>query len=246
MLRTSWAALALVVAAVAPAFAEDNAQNLELPKGARGTTRVLVPTPPDAFTPHAATISPYIYLNRCTGGCQVMHSNLNDARTNQSSIPKMGSGCPGYPTCTVAEYKDVDGLSGANGKCRGGTAAGTACTDATEATACTGGGTCYTADDEWAEVVQCMKEVYSPFAVTVTDARGRTHERARAPAMGASDAAHDAGREASTGCRDQARDQARGARDARARRQGREQGHEPGADLRDLRTGRRDDHDQAA
>src|SRR5687767_7619805 len=116
MLRPCWAAVALVIAASAPAFAEDNAK---LPNGQprplnwRGGSHVVSVEPLSAFTEKAATISPYIYLNRCTGGCNVMQSSMNDARTNQSTIPKMGSGCPGYPTCVVQEFQNSAGMTGA-------------------------------------------------------------------------------------------------------------------------------------
>jgi hypothetical protein len=140
MLRTCWAALVLVAVATAPAVAEDNNKFPNRQPVLRGSTHVIQVEPPEAFTgPTAAMISPYIYLNRCIGDCAISAGALNDARTNTSSIPKMGAGCPGYPTCVIAEYEN-----GANQK-------GAA------------------ADQEWSEVVQCLKEVYSPFAVTVTD-----------------------------------------------------------------------------
>jgi len=171
MLRASWAALAVVVVA-APAFAEEkNSSTWQRPAGWLGTDRVLVPTPPDEFTkmPADSLISPYIYVNRCIGGCQITSSGVDDARANQSHIPEAGAGCPGFPTCVVSEFETFAKKTGSNGKCQGGTANGADCTDATEATACTGGGTCYSADDEWAAVMQCMREVYSPYGVTVTD-----------------------------------------------------------------------------
>ncbi len=145
MLRLCWAAVALVIAASAPAFAEDNPKpGTRRPPTLRGTTHLVQVESPDAFTPTGATISPYIYLNRCTGGCNVMAGGLNDARTNQSTIPKMGSGCPGYPTCVVQEFQNAAGMIGP------------------------------AADAEWNALVQCLKEVYSPFAVTVTDQKPTT------------------------------------------------------------------------
>jgi hypothetical protein len=142
MLRTFWGGFALVTVALAPAFAEDNPKPGEArPPNWKGSSHVVVVEPLEAFStePAAATISPYIYLNRCTAGCSIQYGTLNDARTNTSSIPKMGAGCPGYPTCVVQEYQNAAGETGA------------------------------AADAEWNEVVQCLKEVYSPFAVTVTD-----------------------------------------------------------------------------
>lgn len=132
--------MVLVAIAAAPAVAEDNLKVPNREPVLRGSTHVVQIEPLEAYTgTSAATISPYIYLNRCTGGCSISAGTLNDARTNTSSIPKMGSGCPGYPTCVVAEYQDGTGATGT------------------------------AADAEWNEVVQCLKEVYSPFAVTVTD-----------------------------------------------------------------------------
>jgi len=172
MLRTTWVALALVSAALVPAFADDKAGAPGRPANARGDTRVLVEVPAaELMTPADSLISPYIYMNRCQGGCQITHSNIDDARNNQSHIPMSGSGCPGFPTCGISEYRTADLKTGSNGKCRGGTAVGTDCTDANSATVCTGGGTCYSADDEWALVLQCMKEVYSPYGVTISDVK---------------------------------------------------------------------------
>lgn len=140
MLRTAWAALVLVTAAFVPALAEDNSGFPgKRPANWRGTTHVVVDTPIEQFTPKGAEISPYIYLNRCSGGCTIKAGGINDARTDTSTIPKMSAGCPGYPNCVVDEYQNAAGQTGA------------------------------AADAEWAELVQCMKEVYSPFAVTVTD-----------------------------------------------------------------------------
>ena len=98
----------------------------------RGRREVVV-TPLSAFTPHAAKISPFLYLNRCSGGCTIHGSTgTNDARTQTSSIPNPG-------TYTVGEFQTGTGLSGT------------------------------LADSEWQAVVACMKEVYSPFAVQVSD-----------------------------------------------------------------------------
>ena len=78
-------------------------------------------------------VSPYIYLNRCSGGCVITGTaSTNDARTQQSSIPGPGA-------FTIGEYANVDGAIGS------------------------------AADAEWAQVVLCMQQVYSPYAVTVSD-----------------------------------------------------------------------------
>jgi hypothetical protein len=171
MIRTVWVAVASVALAVSPAFAEDNQKGPAQPT-VRGDKHVVVVEPSlDAFaTPHAA-ISPYIYLNRCTGGCMVQKSGINDARSNQSTIPKSGSGCPAFPNCTLTEFETAGGQTGSSGKCVGGDANGAVCTDETSSTDCPGGGDCRSANDEWEDVVQCMKEVYSPFNVTVSDTK---------------------------------------------------------------------------
>src|SRR5690606_24991633 len=113
-LRTAWAALVLVTAAFVPALAEDNSGFPgKRPANWRGTTHVVVDTPIEQFTPKGAEISPYIYLNRCSGGCTIKAGSINDARTDTSTIPKMGAGCPGYPNCVVDEYENVAGETGA-------------------------------------------------------------------------------------------------------------------------------------
>jgi len=135
--------LAVVVASVliTPAFAEDKSQ---FPAGTvLGKSHVMVVTPPEQFTPHESVISPYLYLNRCVGGCVITRGAINDARTNTSTIP-----CPDGQNCmtsyTISEFHDAAGNTGA------------------------------LADPEWNQIVQCMKEVYSPFALNVVDQRPTT------------------------------------------------------------------------
>ena len=95
--------------------------------------RAVVETPVEAFTnPVVPQVSPYLYLNRCTGNCIVHGGTSNDARSQHSSIPPAGD-------YTVGEFTDAMGESGA------------------------------AADAEWAAVVKCVQEVYSPYAITVTD-----------------------------------------------------------------------------
>jgi len=65
-----------------------------------------------------------IFLNRCVGGCTILHGTTNDARTHTSVIPAPA-------------------------------------TNLMSAWAWT--------DQEWNDLFQCVKEVYSPFGVTVTD-----------------------------------------------------------------------------
>lgn len=123
-----------------------------------GPSRAVVDTPLEAYTPHAAQISPYLYLNRCRGGCTIHGSTINDARTNSSTIPPAG-------TYTVGEFANAYGQIGTTGTCSGDKV--TTCT--TDANCSVGGGFCDTADVEWTALVKCMNEVYSPFAVTLSD-----------------------------------------------------------------------------
>ena len=143
----------------------------------------MVVQPREAFTGVPASESPFIYINRCTGNCTITGGSTNDARMQQSSIPPAG-------TYTLSEFANYNGAVGANGNCVGGSKDTMPCTTDpqcqgdtcnTAAGTCNGNagvacamdaacnGVCETADVDWAEVVQCMKEVYSPYAVTVTD-----------------------------------------------------------------------------
>ena len=98
--------------------------------------RPVVLAPPETFArPQAAGVSPYLYLDRCTGGCTITgtgNGGKNDAANQMSSIPDPG-------TYTIGEFATVDGQTGA------------------------------AADADWNAVVKCMQEVYSPYAITVTD-----------------------------------------------------------------------------
>jgi hypothetical protein len=101
-----------------------------------GSKRQFVHLPDDPQATAAdPVISPYIYLNRCSGGC-IIHGaapgQKDDARQNISFIATPGDH-------TVSEYKNAAGQIGT------------------------------AADAEWNQVVQCMKEVYSPFGVMLTD-----------------------------------------------------------------------------
>jgi MYXO-CTERM domain-containing protein len=144
--------------------------------------RASVVAPLTAFTAQGPE-SPYIYINRCIGGCTVLGGTTNDAKTQQSSIPKAG-------TYMLGELANFMGQTGSNGNCYGGSHHMAACADDTPCTGdtcntttntcngnpstqCTSDGQCNgycdLADAIWAAVVQCMTEVYSPYAVTVTD-----------------------------------------------------------------------------
>ncbi len=82
----------------------------------------------------AGPVSPYIYLNRCSGGCVITGTvDVNNAQLQESSIPGMAG------VFTIGEYANADGAIGS------------------------------AADAEWAQVVLCMQQVYSPYALTVSD-----------------------------------------------------------------------------
>jgi len=100
-------------------------------------------------TPVDSSISPIIYLNRCVGGCTIIGGSTNDASSNMSSLPCamggtcMNGGCtcasPAGGTYMVGEFQSSSMMTGA------------------------------AADAEWNAIVKCVKEVYSPYAMTVTD-----------------------------------------------------------------------------
>src|SRR5687768_3946340 len=94
--------------------------------------RVAVDTPVEAYTPKSHAVTRYLFLNRCSGGCAITGTTLNDASMHMTTIPPPGS-------YTVQEYINVNGDSGA------------------------------AADAEWAEVVKCVQEVYSPYNLVVSD-----------------------------------------------------------------------------
>jgi hypothetical protein len=94
-------------------------------------------------------VSPILFLNRCQGGC-IVNGGADDARAMASSIPCAGGAncggggcsCPGGgggQMFTIQEFENNDGMTGA------------------------------AADAEWALLVQCVREVYSPYNVMVTD-----------------------------------------------------------------------------
>jgi MYXO-CTERM domain-containing protein len=123
-------------------------------------------TQPLPGPPAGAQISPYIYFTRCMGGCTITAGSGDDARSNKSSIPAAGS-------YTVAEFENSFGQnSTANpkGTClHADWSVGSPTTTCAADADCTGafgaGAICDTADWEWNQVIQCVKEVYSPFAL---------------------------------------------------------------------------------
>src|SRR2546423_729361 len=54
----------------------------------------------------AGTISPYLFFNRCVGGCSVTGGTTDDARSNQSTLPCVN------PTCTNGSCNCPGGSSG--------------------------------------------------------------------------------------------------------------------------------------
>ena len=110
----------------------------------------VVPTPPEALQivkPHAA-VSPIIYLNRCRPnykGQGATPCEVTAATINDASSLNssipISQGAAPGTKFTISEFENDAGLSGA------------------------------AADAEWDAVVQCVKEVYSPFNTMVTDVK---------------------------------------------------------------------------
>ncbi len=107
---------------------------------------VVLLAPAHAFA--VGEVSPILYLNRCAGNCTVV-GGVDDARSMQSSIPCSGGATCGGGGCTcnggssgtyvIEEFENYMGQTGA------------------------------AADAEWNLIVQCVREVYSPYNVMVTD-----------------------------------------------------------------------------
>jgi hypothetical protein len=130
----AWSAVlfALLPGAALAERADRGPQPPGIPAELGAGQRITVPTPVDAFTPHAA-ISTTIYLERCVGGCTVTKSNTNNAQSSESTIPQQAG------SHVISEFVNKDGVAGS------------------------------AADAEWEALLQCLREVYSPFAVTITD-----------------------------------------------------------------------------
>jgi hypothetical protein len=123
---------------------------------------------PAPSQPLAASISPYLYFNRCLGGCSVKSAGINDARTNDSVIPPGGS----YVLKEFTNSFGQNSLASPKGTCImadwSAVSPATTCNADADCTAAGGAGAiCDTADWEWVQLTNCLKEVYSPFAVTV-------------------------------------------------------------------------------
>jgi hypothetical protein len=94
-------------------------------------------------------VSPVLFLNRCSGTCTVT-GGIDDARIMSSSIP-----CAGGASC-----------GGGSCFCPGGGGGGQFVVDEFENYV---GQTGTAADAEWNMIVQCVRELYSPYNVMVTD-----------------------------------------------------------------------------
>lgn len=133
---------------------------------------------PAPLQPVGANISPYLYFNRCVGGCSVKSAGVNDARSNDTVIPPAGS-------YVLKEFKNTfgqDSTSSPKGTCIaadwGGVTPTTTCAVDSDCTAAGGAGAiCDTADWEWTQITDCLKEVYSPFMVMVEADNGTTSGR---------------------------------------------------------------------
>jgi hypothetical protein len=113
-------------------------------------------------TPNPSAIAPPIlFLDRCKGNCTITAGAADDAAANVSAIPCT----PGHANCT----------NGASCQCDDHTGVFTLheFKDSNNATS-------PASDAEWNAIVQCVREVYSPYAVMVTDVKptqGGTYNR---------------------------------------------------------------------
>jgi MYXO-CTERM domain-containing protein len=96
-------------------------------RGADGTESGVQYLPRSSFTEAGDMVSPIIFVNRCKGGCMLKASTVNNAATQESTIPQFPAGT----MVSVPEFPYDDAA--------------------------------------WAFVMQCVKEVYSPFNVQITD-----------------------------------------------------------------------------
>jgi hypothetical protein len=133
--------------------------------------RAIVDTPIEKYaaSPAATSESPVIYLNRCIGGCTIEGAGKNDARANQSSIIASG-------THTLGEFANQFGqttTTPTHGTCLDptGSVTTTTCNVDADCQVLGAGSICDSADYEWNIVVKCLTEVYSPYAVTLTEQR---------------------------------------------------------------------------
>lgn len=93
-------------------------------------------------------VSPILVISRCTGGC-LIHGGPDDARASSSSVP-----CAGTPVC-----------GGGGCQCQAGSQGNYTIEEFKSATGQIGAA----ADAEWSQIMQCIRELYSPYGVTVTE-----------------------------------------------------------------------------
>lgn len=127
----------------------------------------------------ATEISPWLYLNRCTGGCQITGGSANDAMAGVTEIQPNG-------TYTIGEFENGFGQVGSSGTClicpdsthlgcspatAAGSSSPTTCLQDSDCTTAFPGmnAYCETADADWNAVVQCMTEIDSYFALHVVE-----------------------------------------------------------------------------
>jgi MYXO-CTERM domain-containing protein len=107
--------------------------------------RVAADTPIDNYaTPYAGQVSPTIFLNRCNAPGGCVVHRGNNDARTDTSSIPMTGVGLPGPDFRISEYENAGGATGA------------------------------AADDEWKQVVTCMREVYSPYNVTITDQRPST------------------------------------------------------------------------
>src|SRR5688500_14603094 len=107
---------------------------LAAPAASAEPRRIAIETPVETFTTVDAEVAPVLFVNRCSGGCDILGTTTNDASSHATTIPAAGS-------YRVNEFTNSAGDAGA------------------------------AADADWQAVIKCLQEVYSPYAITVTDVK---------------------------------------------------------------------------
>lgn len=147
--RSRWTVPVLAIAiavsiAAAPAAAEPAAPPAPGPlltDGGEVGQRITVVTPVERFATPFAAQISQTIYLNRCRGGCTVHMGNNDARTDTSTIPVPFTGNTAAPDFRITEFEDSSRNVGA------------------------------AADAEWNQIVQCMKEVYSPYAVNITDVR---------------------------------------------------------------------------
>jgi len=164
--------LALAVSATAAA----DRPKLVYMRGGHLVSDPTVGAPVATSQPNAASISPYLYLNRCLGGCNIM-SGADDARTNTAAVVPSGAYVLPEFTNQFGQNRTASPLGTCIKADLSTVSPTTTCAMDSDCTAAGGAGAiCDTADYEWGLVVSCVKDVYSPFNLMVV-ADGATSGR---------------------------------------------------------------------